>query len=248
MLKTLDPELKGAKVDLATTFDERFVKRGRPGEAHTASAPAPKTRRPSASRHPQELAAARSKEDLGLLELPSTPSSARGIPASAARRSRAGATPTFTLRPHPEESAAGSSRRSPTRHAETPPKALMTTRGRAAGPGAHSTKAHTKAEETSTTWKSEIGIRRSRRRKAARQSPAESRRSGRRRPPRGRTVEEAHRPGPISKARANGQDARSAERLSPIVEALTAAPSHASLDPADPPIRPPRRGAPSPAP
>ena len=27
MLKILDPELQGAKVDLATTFDDRFVKR-----------------------------------------------------------------------------------------------------------------------------------------------------------------------------------------------------------------------------
>ncbi len=27
MLKQLDPELKGAKVDLANTFDDRFVKR-----------------------------------------------------------------------------------------------------------------------------------------------------------------------------------------------------------------------------
>ena len=27
MLKKLDPELQDAKIDLATTFDERFVKR-----------------------------------------------------------------------------------------------------------------------------------------------------------------------------------------------------------------------------
>ena len=27
MLKTLDPEIQGAKVDLATTFDDRFVRR-----------------------------------------------------------------------------------------------------------------------------------------------------------------------------------------------------------------------------
>ena len=27
MLKTLDPELQGAKIDAAKTFDDRFVKR-----------------------------------------------------------------------------------------------------------------------------------------------------------------------------------------------------------------------------